>query len=242
MASEEAVAEARKEVLNDYSAAACGKHVTVYCWSRTEAGSARWQQAEDLGRALAQRGFGLVTGGYCGSMEAVSKGAREAALPPSVTTTAPKPPPPELPVQTARDADAAPVAVQGILVPGQFPDRVLEGNRYLTQSVDTTTLVHRLDILSRLTRYYIALPGTLGTLTEIAIIWSLSVLHKRGAAKPVILLFRDPWEAALVGLGKALEIPQDHMDAVRYVDSVDEAVAVIAADWEQQQPNATSSA
>lgn len=37
--------------------------------------STSYSEAEDLGHALAKSGFGVVTGGYGGTMEAVSKGA-----------------------------------------------------------------------------------------------------------------------------------------------------------------------
>ncbi len=37
--------------------------------------SAQYREAEELGRGLAESGFGVVTGGYGGTMEAVSKGA-----------------------------------------------------------------------------------------------------------------------------------------------------------------------
>jgi uncharacterized protein (TIGR00730 family) len=227
--------EARKSVLNDYSAGACGKHVTVYCWSSTVPGSERWQQAEHLGASLVRRGFGIVTGGYCGSMEAISKGAREARAEAGIVGTPAKPHGAQPHSWKAEASFAEGVSpVRGVLVPGQFPDRVLCGNAYLTESVDTASLLARLDVLSSLTRYYIALPGTLGTLTEIAIIWSLAVLHKKDAATPVILLFRDPWEAAMTSLQATLALPAAHMAALRYVDSVEECVAIIEQDYTAQ--------
>jgi predicted Rossmann-fold nucleotide-binding protein len=215
--------------LNDFSAARCGKHVTVYCWSSTAEGSERWQQAERLGAALAVRGYGIVTGGYCGSMHAVSQGAAEARPAEDGLTTATIDG-----AEPARDGAAAGVAVRGILVPGQFPDRVLVGNPFLTSSVDATSLCHRLDRLSSLTRYYIVLPGTLGSLTELCIIWSLAVLHKQGEPEPVILCFREPWQAAMDGVGAALKIPDAHMARLKYVDSGDECVAIIEADYAAQ--------
>jgi predicted Rossmann-fold nucleotide-binding protein len=218
-------------VLNDFSADACGRHVTVYCWSRTEPGSDRWVQAETLGAQLAQRGFGMVTGGYCGSMEAVSKGSREAVVAAAGLKTPAKAIPDGHPLTEHAATDDAHVTVRGILVPGQFPDRVLVGNPFLTDSVDTPTLPKRLDVLSSQTRYYVALPGTLGTLTEICMIWSLSVLHKQGAAKPVILCFRDPWEKALAPMAPVLGIPDEHMAALTFVDTVEECVAIIVADY-----------
>lgn len=223
------IAELRRG-LNDFSAAACGKHVTIYGWSGSVPGSERWITAETLGRALAEHGYGIVTGGYCGTMEALSKGAREVAAV-HATTTPPKPFPNGLPTKHFDSDNTAAVPVRGILVPGQFPDRTLVGNPYLTESVDASNLLNRLDVLSSLTRYYIVLPGTLGTLTELCIIWSLAVLHKKDAPRPVILAWRNPWEAAVKACGGITAIPDDHMNAIQYVDSVDECIHIIETDF-----------
>jgi uncharacterized protein (TIGR00730 family) len=53
------------------------RRVTVFGGSRVVEGSDEYGAARRLGRLLAERGFALVTGGYQGVMEAVSRGARE---------------------------------------------------------------------------------------------------------------------------------------------------------------------
>src|SRR5205809_6087626 len=52
--------------------------ITVFGGSRVEPDSDEYHSAQELGRALAERGFSVVTGGYNGVMEAVSRGAKEA--------------------------------------------------------------------------------------------------------------------------------------------------------------------
>jgi uncharacterized protein (TIGR00730 family) len=52
--------------------------VTVFGSARTRPGDPEYQQAEELGRALARAGHAVITGGGPGTMEAVNKGAREA--------------------------------------------------------------------------------------------------------------------------------------------------------------------
>ncbi|HXE74922.1 MAG TPA: LOG family protein [Candidatus Xenobia bacterium] len=52
--------------------------VTVFGSSRPEPGSEPYETARRLGELLARAGFGVATGGYGGTMEAVSRGAREA--------------------------------------------------------------------------------------------------------------------------------------------------------------------
>jgi uncharacterized protein (TIGR00730 family) len=54
------------------------KVITVFGSSRPEEGHAEYAEAVELGRALAEAGFAVCTGGYGGVMEGVSRGAREA--------------------------------------------------------------------------------------------------------------------------------------------------------------------
>jgi len=53
------------------------KVITVFGSSRPEEGHADYAEAVELGRALAEAGFAVCTGGYGGVMEGVSRGARE---------------------------------------------------------------------------------------------------------------------------------------------------------------------
>jgi uncharacterized protein (TIGR00725 family) len=52
--------------------------ITVFGSSRPREGHAEYDDALALGRALAEAGFAVCTGGYGGTMEAVSRGAKEA--------------------------------------------------------------------------------------------------------------------------------------------------------------------
>jgi uncharacterized protein (TIGR00730 family) len=54
------------------------KVITIFGSSRPEEGHADYAEAVELGKALAQAGFAVCTGGYGGVMEGVSRGAREA--------------------------------------------------------------------------------------------------------------------------------------------------------------------
>jgi len=54
------------------------KIVTVFGSSRPETGDAEYEEARALGMALATSGLAVCTGGYGGTMEAVSRGAKEA--------------------------------------------------------------------------------------------------------------------------------------------------------------------
>jgi uncharacterized protein (TIGR00730 family) len=52
--------------------------ITVFGSSRPREGDAEYDEARELGRALASSGFTVCSGGYGGVMAAVSRGAKEA--------------------------------------------------------------------------------------------------------------------------------------------------------------------
>ena len=54
------------------------KIVTVFGSSRPKAGDAEYEEARELGKLLAKRGFAVCSGGFGGVMEGVSRGAKEA--------------------------------------------------------------------------------------------------------------------------------------------------------------------
>jgi uncharacterized protein (TIGR00730 family) len=54
------------------------KTVAVFGGSRRDEGTTLWQEAYDLGQALARAGHRVLNGGYGGGMAAVSRGAAEA--------------------------------------------------------------------------------------------------------------------------------------------------------------------
>jgi len=52
--------------------------ITVFGSSRPREGDPDYEEARELGRALAESEYGVCSGGYAGVMEAVSRGAKEA--------------------------------------------------------------------------------------------------------------------------------------------------------------------
>ena len=52
--------------------------ISVFGGSQPQEGSDTYAEARELGRLLAQAGHTVLTGGYIGTMEAVSRGASEA--------------------------------------------------------------------------------------------------------------------------------------------------------------------
>ena len=54
------------------------KTIAVFGSSRRQENGPHYREAYDLGRSLARAGYAVLSGGYHGSMAAVSRGAREA--------------------------------------------------------------------------------------------------------------------------------------------------------------------
>src|SRR5712692_1694433 len=134
--------------------------VTIFGGSRVEPDSDEYRAAQQLGRALAERGFSVVTGGYNGVMEAVSRGAKEAG--------------------------GHVIGVTVDLIARNF-ERV--PNAFVDQEVRTAALLERIDKLVELGAAYVVLPGGAGTLAELGIVWNLALLGAL-QDKPLIVVGR----------------------------------------------------
>jgi uncharacterized protein (TIGR00730 family) len=119
------------------------KTVAVFGSSQPLPGSAGYEEARELGRLLAQAGFGVVNGGYSGTMQGVSQGATEVG----------------------GRATGITCAVFDGARPG--------GNPYLSDSVHAPDLLARLRKLVDLSDAYVVLYGGVGTLLERFLVWNL---------------------------------------------------------------------
>ena len=138
--------------------------VAVYGSSSSVRGDGVYEMGVELGRLLAQAGFGVVNGGYSGLMEAVSAGA----------------------------ASAGGTAI-GVTAPSLFPGRP-GGNSYLTEEIPAGSLIDRIKVMSELACAYVVMPGSIGTLTELALAWNDAFLSaRRGAAPKPVIAFRRAW-------------------------------------------------
>jgi uncharacterized protein (TIGR00730 family) len=121
--------------------------ITVFGGSRITPESDEYAAARELGRALAERGLTVVTGGYNGVMEAVSRGAKELG--------------------------GHVIGVTVDVIARNF-ERV--PNAYVDQEVKTMALLERIDKMVELGAGYVVLPGGAGTLAELGIVWNLALL------------------------------------------------------------------
>jgi uncharacterized protein (TIGR00730 family) len=138
--------------------------VSVFGGSEPKEDSSAYAEAMELGKQLAERGHTVLTGGYIGTMEAVSRGAHEAGG-----------------------------HVIGVTCAEIERWRPIGANRWVKEELKKQTLIERLHTLIHESDAAIALPGGIGTLTEIALLWNLmavEVLHRR----PLILVGRG-WQS-----------------------------------------------
>src|SRR5215210_1514790 len=132
--------------------------ITIFGGSRVEPESDEYLAARELGRALARRGLSVVTGGYNGVMEAVSRGAKEAGG-----------------------------HVIGVTVDVIARNFERLPNSFLDQEVRTAALLERIDKMVELGAAYVVLPGGAGTLAELGIVWNLALLGAL-QDKPIVIV------------------------------------------------------
>jgi hypothetical protein len=133
--------------------------VSVFGASSPQPGEPVYEIAEETGRLLAEAGYTVMTGGYGGTMEAVSKGAKSAG------------------------AYVIGVTVAVFEGPGKRPGP----NTYVDEVIRYDNLRDRLYHLVGQCDAAIALPGGIGTLSEVALMWSLLQVGEIGPI-PFVLL------------------------------------------------------
>lgn len=132
--------------------------ISVFGGSRTAPGESDYQQAYQLGQLLGKKGYSVLTGGYIGSMEAVSRGAAEHGG-----------------------------HVIGVTCNQIEAWRPVKPNAWVQEEYRYDTLRERMDALIENCDAALALPGGPGTLTEIAMMWNL-LLTSVLPARPLILI------------------------------------------------------
>jgi len=133
-------------------------NISVLGGSQLKEGNTAYDEAIELGRLLAQRGHTVLTGGYIGAMEAVSRGASEAGG-----------------------------HVIGVTCEDIENWRKVAPNRWVKEEWRRKTLLERIQALIEGCDAALALPGGPGTLAEISLMWNLMIvesLHRR----PLILI------------------------------------------------------
>jgi len=174
-------------------------NITVFGGSQPQPGSPAYTEAYELGSLLAQAGHTVLTGGYIGTMEAVSRGANEAGG-----------------------------HVIGVTCSDIEAWRPIKPNVWVKEERRFATLQERLNELVLACDAAIALPGGPGTLTEIALTWNLMIVNSM-PPKPLILTgagWRSVMESLFASF--KVYIPQNQRDLLQFAPDIQEAVNLLS--------------
>jgi len=97
-------------------------------------------------------------------------------------------------------------------------------NVWLTEELPASDLFQRMLRLIA-SDAYVALPGGLGTLGEVAVTWNL--LQTDSIPHSPLILVGTPWRAALDCLAGGIRIEPRDLDLVRLVDTVEEIIPLL---------------
>jgi len=173
-------------------------NISVFGGSQPKEGSTAYAEAQELGKLLAQRGHTVLTGGYIGTMEAVSRGANEASG--------------HVIGVTCEDIEAW---------------RPSRPNRWVKEERRKKTLVERLQALVESCEAAIALPGGVGTLAEISLMWNLMIVESI-PRRPLILI-GSGWQSTFDQFHVSFEtyMPVHQRDHLQFAEDVQTAVKIL---------------
>lgn len=173
--------------------------VSVFGGSAPEPDSPAYQEAYLVGKLLAEAGYTVATGGYSGVMEAASRGAAEAGGHVIGVTT-----------------DAL----------NQWEEKAAKPNRWVKEEIKFPTLRERLFHLVAFCDAAVSLRGGIGTLSEVALTWSLIQVGEI-KRKPLILLSEE-WDAVLRQFyGSGEYIREEDMAIFKCVATAEEIVPAL---------------
>ena len=174
------------------------KTITVFGGSLPKPGSQAYRDAQRLGSLLAGAGYAVQTGGYIGTMEAVSRGASEAGG-----------------------------HVIGVTCDEIENWRPVAPNKWVMEQKRCPKLRERLYRLIDECEAAIALPGGIGTLAEVALTWSEMQIHPE-IPKPLILIglgWEETLGTFKTELGEY--IPAVDQNRINAVPDVESAAAIL---------------
>ena len=170
--------------------------ISVFGSSEPQPGSADYEAARNLGQRLAQAGYTVQTGGYVGVMEAASRGANEAGGHVIAVTCA------------------------------QIEEfRPLQANPWVKEEIRQPTLRERVSYLVDRCDGIIAMPGGIGTLSELALAWSFAQVGEM-SPKPIILV-GGLWQRTLAAFIDPAYVHPKHAALLTPVRTPAEAVDVL---------------
>lgn len=172
--------------------------VSVFGSSAPQPGAPAYIEAQKLGSLLGENGHTVLTGGYIGTMEAVSRGANEAGG-----------------------------HVIGVTCTEIERWRPIGANPWVQEEWKRTTLMERLDALIQHCDAALALPGGPGTLAEISVLWNRLIINAL-SPRPLVLIgpgWQQTLQAFFNGQEPYVALRDRHL--VTFAPDVDQAFAII---------------
>lgn len=174
------------------------KIISIFGSSFPQPGSADYETARTVGRLLAKAGFVVQTGGYSGVMAAASQGANEAGG-----------------------------HVIGVTSAQIEQFRPMPANQWVIEEIKRPTLRERLLYLVDNCQGAIIMPGGIGTLSEMALMWSFIQVGEL-PPRPIIAV-GGLWQRTLAAfIDKDYVLPV-HKELITLVHTADEAVKKMIA-------------
>lgn len=133
-------------------------HITVFGGSSPVPGESAYEQAYILGKLIGEAGFTVLTGGYIGTMEAVSRGVAETGG-----------------------------HVIGVTCDQIEAWRPVFPNKWIQEEMRFATLEERMYALIEKCDAALVLPGGIGTVAEFAVMWN-QMQVQASAPRPLIFI------------------------------------------------------
>jgi uncharacterized protein (TIGR00730 family) len=172
------------------------KTIAVFGSAISKPGDADYEAAREVGRLLAERDFTTMSGGYEGVMEAVSKGANEAGG-----------------------------HVIGVTCEQIENYRGFRANAWVTQEIKYPTLRERVDHLMNRADGYVVMPGGLGTLHEMVMVWE-SMRVGELSTRPLVC-YGEYWQKVIEPLRDSAYISIHSWTYIDFADTSQETVEII---------------
>ncbi len=181
-----------------------GPVISVFGSSAPQPDSSAYEEARQVGRMLAEAGFAVATGGYSGTMSAVSQGAAEAGG-----------------------------HVIGVTSDQIEQFRPLAPNQWVMEEIRYESLQDRVLHLVKINDGMIVLPGGIGTLSEMALAWSLMQVGEIDD-RPLSLL-GPIWRETIAAFNDPAVLRPQHLQLLHFAETVESSVSFVVEQVQKQK-------
>lgn len=171
--------------------------VSVFGSSRVQPDDADYELAVTVGRVLAEAGYAVMTGGYGGVMAAASKGANEAGG-----------------------------HVIGVTTKQIEEITQVDANQWVKEEIMYDALRDRLlHLVKEANAGYVALPGGVGTLHEIAETWEL--MRFDGIEQKPFICYGDYWEGIITQVKMSPYVGDFYRQLMKFAHTPEEIIQIL---------------